>query len=107
MVSEISRARDLARELEGGYTVLDKQLSEELASLLDHLVTRLEAQSAKLKAAEFALEYYREPYLYARQTCCTGDGVLDGGLRARTALAAIHAPIERTLPRRVPLPDID
>ena len=106
MGASLQRAHEVLRELESGYTILDARLSEEICSLLESLLQTVEAQSAKLNAAEFALNYYREPHLYVDdQPRSPTEPILDGGLRARTALGVIANPNRYPLPVRIPLPD--
>jgi hypothetical protein len=106
MANILDNARRLARQLEKSYG-FDKDLAEQASRVLEELVQNLEAEQAKLKAAEFALNYYREPHLYAGEGCSLAEPILDGGLRARTALSVMGRVGGRALPRRLPLPDFD
>ncbi len=81
----ITRARELARELEEKAIVGDFALIGEVQSVLNTLADTVEAQRSTLSSVEFALSYYSVPYLYAGPEM-QGREMLDGGLRARTAL---------------------
>lgn len=107
MDTKLSRAREIARELQSEFVILDNQLTDEIAGILDLMAECIETQTAKIAAAEFALNYYREPGLYLTSEQQASPTILDGGLRARTALTELQRPVRCPLPRRVPLPDID
>jgi hypothetical protein len=88
MPIETERARDIARNLGLGNTWLDTEQATEIARLLEGLADNVEVQQAKLNSIEFALHYYSEPHLYVdSQPRNATDPILDGGLRARTALS--------------------
>ena len=103
----LEKARRLVRQMHEGFTILDNPLSEEIIETLGVLIEAVEDQQGKLSAAEFALNYYREPQLYIEPDCSPDQPILDGGLRARTALTLMARPVKRPLPRRTPLPELD
>jgi hypothetical protein len=84
----IERAREIARGIDSGIVWVDADLADEIASLLLNLAATIEAQSANINCIEFALNYYSEPDLYL-STVALDDVILDGGLRARTALGLL------------------
>jgi hypothetical protein len=81
MDSPIERAREIARLLNTGE--IDANLEIEIADLLAALAAALEGREQLLSSAQYALKYYGDAERYHYP----GLGeVLDGGLRARTAL---------------------
>lgn len=92
MKSEIERAREIARGIELTNTWLDGAQSGEVARLLEALADAAEEQASKLSAIEFALLYYSEPHLYLdSKPRSSAEPILDGGLRARTALGLLKS----------------
>lgn len=90
MKTEIERAREVARSIELTNTWLDGAEAGEVARLLETLADAAEEQASKLSAIEFALLYYSEPHLYLdSKPRSPVDPILDGGLRARTALGLL------------------
>jgi hypothetical protein len=87
MKPTIERAKEIARGIDSGATWVDADLASEIAGLLELLAATVEAQGENLKSIEFALNYYSAPDLYHDQA--TSDVILDGGLRARTALGLL------------------
>lgn len=95
MEMTITRARELACELEERAIFGDFALIGEVQSVLKTLAdTTVEAQRSTLSSVEFALSYYSVPYLYTSPEM-QGRELLDGGLRARTALGLIKRGCKR------------
>ena len=88
MKTYIERAREIARGIDSGIFWVDADLADEIAGLLLSLAATLETQSNNINCIEFALNYYSEPDLY-HAGVALDDVILDGGLRARTALGLI------------------
>jgi hypothetical protein len=88
MNTSIERAREIARGIDSGAVWVDAGLADEIAGLLLTLATTIETQSANFNCVEFALNYYSAPDLYL-STLALDDVILDGGLRARTALGLL------------------
>jgi hypothetical protein len=96
MNTSIERAREIARGIDSGAVWVDADLADEIAGLLLTLATTIETQSGNINCIEFALNYYSEPDLY-HNGVALDDVILDGGLRARTALGLIRrAPVTET-----------
>lgn len=87
MKRSIERAKEIAREIESGKHWVDGELAGEMANLLDFLASCLEIHHQNFSSVQFALGYYSEPSLYMDRT--SADVILDGGLRARTALGLL------------------
>jgi hypothetical protein len=101
MIPELERARAIARELRTGNAWLDTEQAGEIAHILDTLADAAQAHNEKLQSVEFALSYYSEPQLYIDHSPRSPhDPILDGGLRARTALSLLRMR-SRVLARRV------
>jgi hypothetical protein len=86
---KIERAREIARGINSGVFWVDADLADEIAGLLVTLAATVETQSTNISCVEFALNYYSEPELYLAGVAPDGV-ILDGGLRARTALGLIR-----------------
>ncbi len=96
MQTHIQRAREIANELELGSLWLETDAATELATLLRGLADECEAQGSRLSAIEFALLYYSEPHLYLDlRPRGPAEPILDGGLRARTALGLLKARVRQ------------
>jgi hypothetical protein len=100
MRTNVERAREIAMGIQTGLVWVDADKADEVADLLESMATVIETLDTCAIRIEFALKYYSEPDLY-----CVGvaldDVILDGGLRARTALgllkqAAVSRPVHRT-----------
>jgi hypothetical protein len=87
MKPTIERAKEIAKSIDSGAIWVDADLASEIAGLLGLLAATVEAQGENLTSIEFALNYYSEPDLYHDPV--TSDVILDGGLRARTALGLL------------------
>jgi hypothetical protein len=85
MNTNVQRAREIAFGIDLGHLWIDSELEEEVAGLLHTLSDTIEAQRASTTSAQLALEYYSEPQLYFVPVAAP-EPILDGGLRARTAL---------------------
>lgn len=96
MGPHIERARKLARTLESTQKYVDGNLRDEIVRTIDDLIRSAEADEERLKAAKFALEYYRDPELYVTPEPYEDEVILDGGNRARTALSIMEA-VEKRL----------
>ena len=88
MKTYIARAREIAKGIEAGLVWVDADLADEITGLLESMATTIETQSSNVTCIEFALRYYGEPDLY-QAGVALDDVILDGGLRARTALALL------------------
>jgi hypothetical protein len=92
----IERAREIARGIDSGVVWVDADVADEIAGLLLDLAATIETQCENVNCIEFALNYYSEPDLY-HNGVAFDDVILDGGLRARTALGLIRrAPVTET-----------
>jgi hypothetical protein len=90
MLTQVEKAREFARSIEMGSLWLDADKAMELAQLLESLAEAAENQAAKLNSVEFALQYYSQPHLYIDSAPRSPtEPILDGGLRARTALGML------------------
>lgn len=105
MEIELDRAERILLELKGEHFKPSSELCQEIAGLLAKLVKAVHSQQHKLSAAVLALNYYRDPSLYALREQLDGTPLLDEGLRARTALGVISGATKHPLPVRIPLPD--
>lgn len=87
MTNYASRAKVVAKRIRTGMVWVDMDAAEEVAELLENLAVVSETQSQNFTSVEFALTYYGEPTRY--QVSIDEDCILDGGLRARTALGLL------------------
>ncbi|MBZ0135485.1 MAG: hypothetical protein K8I27_03800 [Planctomycetes bacterium] len=90
MDAKIDRAKEIAQGIEAGTVWVDAELANEMATVIRSLTTALQDQRNCMKGVEFALSYYSEPDLYV-ELAAPAQVILDGGLRARTALGMLKA----------------
>jgi|SRR5690606_5751314 len=79
------RAREIARSLDSRGLSVSPQIAEEVAGMLHTLADFEEYTQLRGRMVELALNYYSRPDQYF-QPVQVSQPILDGGLRARTAL---------------------
>jgi hypothetical protein len=85
MDNVIERAQQLMFRVDLANLEPNCPLPHEVASMIGELTKAIQLQWELLRSVQFALNYYGDPYLYC-DPVIPSDPLLDGGLRARTAL---------------------
>jgi hypothetical protein len=94
MNKELQRSIEIADGIKSGALWVNPDLADEIAELLYALAGEVEAQPRCDRAVTLALTYYSEPHLY--YVPVSGNNpILDGGLRARTAMRYLHGTCPR------------